>query len=152
MFDRFSGLCCRPGELDVIVQDEPECRDNIGQIVRVLRECTDFPDELGFNWLVEPLSSQPSPVLVVEPGQTHCTVVYDNANRAHYDGRLRPLLETQLPEEMTLLAAVADNVKGCTDGVPDASGKEEDWKPSKTRYLDHLQNASADVLLISGSD
>jgi hypothetical protein len=36
--------------------------------------------------------------------------------------------------------------------VPDASGQEEDWKPSKTRYLDHLQNASADVLLISGSD
>jgi hypothetical protein len=106
MFDRFSGLRCRPGELAVIVQDEPECRDNIGQIVRVLRECTDFPDELGFNWLVEPLSSQPSPVLVGVPGQAQCTVVYDNANRAHYDGWLRPLVDTQSPDEMTLLAAV----------------------------------------------
>ena len=106
MFDRFSGLRCRPGELAVIVQDEPECRANIGQIVRVLRECNNFPDELGFNWLVEPLSSQPSPVLIGAPCQTQCTVVYDNANRSHYDGWLRPLVETQLPDEMTLLAAV----------------------------------------------
>ncbi len=106
MFDRFSGLRCRPGELAVIVRDEPECRDNIGQIVRVLRECTDFPDELGFNWLIEPLSSQPSPVLVGVPGHAQCTVVYDNANRAHYDGWLRPLLDTQSPDEMTLLAPV----------------------------------------------
>ncbi len=47
---------------------------------------------------------------------------------------------------------VADIVEGCTDGVPDARGQKEDWKPRKTRYLDHLQHASADVLLVSGSD
>lgn len=47
---------------------------------------------------------------------------------------------------------VADIVVGCTDGVPDASGQKEDWKPRKTRYLDHLQHASVDVLLVSGSD
>ena len=47
---------------------------------------------------------------------------------------------------------VADIVEGCTDGVPDASGQKEEWKPRKTRYLDHLQHASADVLLVSGSD
>jgi GTP pyrophosphokinase len=47
---------------------------------------------------------------------------------------------------------VADIVEGCTDGVPDASGQKEDWKPRKTRYLDHLQHASADVLLVSGAD
>lgn len=116
MFDRFSGLRCRPGELAVIVQDEPECRDNIGQIVRVLRECTNFPDELGFNWLVEPLSSRLSPVLVGIPGQNQCTVVYDNANRAHYDGWLRPLVDTESPDEMTLLAAIPSK---CTVSVED---------------------------------
>jgi GTP pyrophosphokinase len=47
---------------------------------------------------------------------------------------------------------VADIVEGCTDGVPDASGQKEDWKPRKTRYLDHLQHASTDVLLVSGAD
>jgi hypothetical protein len=44
--------------------------------------------------------------LVGVPGQAQCTVVYDNANRAHYDGWLRPLVDTQSPDEMTLLAAV----------------------------------------------
>lgn len=47
---------------------------------------------------------------------------------------------------------VADIVEGCTDGVPDATGQKEDWKPRKTHYLDHLQHASADVLLVSGAD
>lgn len=47
---------------------------------------------------------------------------------------------------------VADIVAGCTDGVPDASGQKEDWKPRKTRYLSHLRDASADVLLVSGAD
>lgn len=47
---------------------------------------------------------------------------------------------------------VADIVQGCTDGVPDASGKKEDWKPRKERYIAHLKDASNDVLLVSGSD
>jgi hypothetical protein len=40
------------------------------------------------------------------PGKTESVLVYDNANRAHYDGWLRPLLYTQTPEELTLLASV----------------------------------------------
>lgn len=106
MGNRFSGLLCRPGKLAVIVQDEPECRANIGQIVRVLCEYTEFPDEMGFHWLVEPQSSQPSPVLVGIPGKTEFVLVYDNANRAHYDGWLRPLHYTQSTDEMTLLGSV----------------------------------------------
>jgi (p)ppGpp synthase/HD superfamily hydrolase len=47
---------------------------------------------------------------------------------------------------------VADIVEGCTDGVPDANGYKGEWKARKERYLTHLQNASADVLLVSGSD
>ena len=106
MVDRFSGLHCRPGNLAVIVQDVPECRANIGQIVRVLCEYTEFPDEMGFHWLVEPQSSQPSPVLVGISGKIQSVLVYDNANRAHHDGWLRPLLYTQAADELTLLASV----------------------------------------------
>jgi len=47
---------------------------------------------------------------------------------------------------------VADIVEGCTDGIPDASGEKEAWKPRKDRYLAHLKNAPEDVLLVSGSD
>lgn len=47
---------------------------------------------------------------------------------------------------------VADIVDGCTDGVPDANGKKEAWKPRKERYISHLRTATDDVLLVSGSD
>lgn len=47
---------------------------------------------------------------------------------------------------------VAHIVQGCTDGVPDAAGKKEAWKPRKERYIAHLEEASDDVLLVSGSD
>ena len=43
-------------------------------------------------------------------------------------------------------------VKGCTDGVPDANGEKADWWERKRAYLAHLENAPADVLLVSGSD
>lgn len=47
---------------------------------------------------------------------------------------------------------VANIVAGCTDGVPDATGKKEDWRPRKERYIAHLKDATDDVLLVSGSD
>ena len=47
---------------------------------------------------------------------------------------------------------VADIVDGCTDGVPDATGKKENWTIRKERYIAHLEHASDDVLLVSGSD
>lgn len=43
-------------------------------------------------------------------------------------------------------------VQGCTDGVPDANGEKADWWDRKTAYLEHLENASDDVLLVSGAD
>jgi hypothetical protein len=104
MADRFNGLRCRPGDLAVIVQDQPECRANIGQIVRVIGEYRPFSDEPEFYWLVEPQSSQPSPVLVGTPGSPDCELVYDNGPRAHEDGWLRPLRTTNQPDEMTLFA------------------------------------------------
>jgi hypothetical protein len=103
MADRFSGLRCRPGDLAVIVQDEPECRSNIGQIVRVIGEYTQFRDECGWYWLVEPQSSQPSAVLVGTPGSPDCKLIYDNSPRAHQDAWLRPLPEISEPDEMTLI-------------------------------------------------
>jgi hypothetical protein len=99
MVDIYRGLRCRPGDLAVIVQDEPACRANIGQIVRVLKEYTEFPESLGCYWLVQPLSNQPSPVLVGTPGTGDLRLTHDNAPRAHYDGWLSPLLETPEPQE-----------------------------------------------------
>ncbi len=43
-------------------------------------------------------------------------------------------------------------VQGCTDGVPDANGEKADWWERKSAYLDHLEKASDDVLLVSGAD
>lgn len=47
---------------------------------------------------------------------------------------------------------VADIVDGCTDGVPDESGRKAPWKERKESYISHLRKASDDVLLVSGSD
>jgi GTP pyrophosphokinase len=43
-------------------------------------------------------------------------------------------------------------VQGCTDGVPDANGEKADWWERKSSYLEHLEKASDDVLLVSGAD
>ncbi len=100
MVDLYRGLRCRPGDLGVIVQDEAPCRANIGQIVRVLCEYNEFPESQGCYWLVQPLSTQPSPVLLGTPGSGgDFKLIHDNAPRAHYDGWLRPLMETPEREE-----------------------------------------------------
>ncbi len=95
MSDPFYGLRCRPGDLAVIVQDEPECQANIGQVVRVLKPSLDFPDELGFHWEIQPLSGQPSPVVISSRANKSVNreVVYDLGPRAHLDAWLRPLLD-----------------------------------------------------------
>jgi (p)ppGpp synthase/HD superfamily hydrolase len=61
---------------------------------------------------------------------------------AHYAERIRTKFGNR----------VADIVAGCTDGVPDASGKKPPWQARKQSYLDHLKSASDDVLLVSSSD
>jgi hypothetical protein len=102
MADRFSGLRCRPGDLAFIVQDEPECRANIGQIVRVVGKYTPLRRSSMFYWLVEPQSSTPSAVLVVGSERDDRTLVYDNRPRAHQDAWLRPLRVTSQPKDMAL--------------------------------------------------
>ena len=47
---------------------------------------------------------------------------------------------------------VADIVLACTDGVPDAQGKKEAWRPRKERYLAHLRTVGTEVLLVSACD
>lgn len=47
---------------------------------------------------------------------------------------------------------VLDIVQGCTDGTPDASGKKAPWQQRKDAYLEHLVEATPDVLLVSGCD
>lgn len=58
-------------------------------------------------------------------------------------------------EQIILLSfgeTVLAMVKGCTDGVPDANGEKADWWERKTAYLEHLEKAADDVLLVSGAD
>lgn len=58
-------------------------------------------------------------------------------------------------EQIILLSfgeTVLAMVKGCTDGVPDANGEKADWWERKSAYLDHLEKAADDVLLVSGAD
>lgn len=112
MCDRFSGLRCRPGDLAVIVQDEPECQANLGQIVRVQRESLEFPNEWGFHWLIQPLSSQPSPFLLQSDRSKPGRVVLDAGPRSHYDGWLKPLLDTNEADEMSLIAGVPTPFEG----------------------------------------
>ena len=48
--------------------------------------------------------------------------------------------------------AVLAIVEGCTDGVPDAQGRKADWKERKLHYLDHLETAADEIILVSGAD
>jgi len=44
-------------------------------------------------------------------------------------------------------------VEGCTDGKPDpATGRKALWRERKELYLDHLKDATPDVLLVSACD
>lgn len=43
-------------------------------------------------------------------------------------------------------------VRGCTDGVPDQSGRKPPWRERKERYLRHLAEAPDDLLLVSVAD
>lgn len=47
---------------------------------------------------------------------------------------------------------VLEMVQGCTDGVPNAQGVKADWWTRKRAYIQHLESASDEVLLVSGSD
>jgi GTP pyrophosphokinase len=47
---------------------------------------------------------------------------------------------------------VAHIVDGCTDGLPDDEGLREPWLDRKSRYVAHLADADADVVLVSCSD
>lgn len=47
-------LKCRAGDLAVVIQDEPGCEANVGQMVEVLRARADFP-EAGHWWVISPL-------------------------------------------------------------------------------------------------
>ena len=57
-----------------------------------------------------------------------------------------PIIETKFGTR------VASIVASCTDGVPDHTGNKGDWWQRKRAYLAHLEDASADALLVSGSD
>lgn len=52
----------------------------------------------------------------------------------------------------SLGAEVARIVQGCTDSLETDETRKEAWKLRKTRYLQHLEEADASVLLVSMAD
>ena len=70
---------------------------------------------------------------------------------------LHDVLEDGGPQFVSIIRerfgeAVLAIVEGCTDGVPDAQGRKADWKERKRRYLDHLETAADEIILVSGAD
>jgi (p)ppGpp synthase/HD superfamily hydrolase len=57
-----------------------------------------------------------------------------------------PVIRSQFGERVSSI------VQSCTDGIPDENGHKGDWWDRKRAYLAHLESASADALLVSGSD
>jgi hypothetical protein len=109
MLSKFSGLRCRLGDLALVVGDEPECLANIGQVVRVIDVYREFPAEWGFHWLVQPLSSLPSPVLIEDVRTRDKYVVYDNDPRAYLDCWLKPLRDMDETAELTKVAKLSNS-------------------------------------------
>ncbi|MEZ6016685.1 MAG: HD domain-containing protein [Planctomycetota bacterium] len=60
--------------------------------------------------------------------------------------------ETLRDIEARFGARVARIVDGCTDGLPDDAGLREHWFARKQRYVQHLESADADIVLVSCSD
>ena len=59
---------------------------------------------------------------------------------------LTPIITVQFGQR------VADIVLGCTDSIAELNGQKPDWKVRKKKYLRHLQETHADVLLVSACD
>ena len=54
--------------------------------------------------------------------------------------------------EALFASHILNLVQSCTDGTPDQTCNKAPWKERKTAYLEHLQGASNEVLLVSCSD
>jgi (p)ppGpp synthase/HD superfamily hydrolase len=63
---------------------------------------------------------------------------------------LVPSLRAEIEERFG--QRVAQVVEGCTDGLQDAAGAKSDWRERKEAYLEHLEHASEDVVLVCACD
>ncbi len=60
--------------------------------------------------------------------------------------------EAETPIREQFGERVLGMVQGCTDGIPDANGVKPAWESRKLAYLDHLDSAPEDTLLVSCCD
>ena len=97
-----------------------------------------------------PYISHPMAVasIALEYGASEDQAIATLLHDAIEDGGLQyaQLIEAQFGKH------VHDLVQGCTDGTPDHTGSKAPWLERKTAYIQHLQEASDEVLLVSCSD
>lgn len=90
---------CKPGDLAMVIRDEPECQANIGTLVRVVEQSFDFWETDGPHWKIELLSSRPAPVVIKCPSSQVRQVLLDTLPRTHPDAWLHPIRDNKAPEK-----------------------------------------------------
>lgn len=91
---------CKPGDIAVILYDEPECLMNVGRLVRVHPSLA-LNEELNLEcWLIEPLDG--STWAVSESDGSISFAILDHDDRIeHPDAWMLPIKDDSLPKEST---------------------------------------------------
>lgn len=87
-------LRCRPGDLAIVIGEEPGCEMNLGRFVRVRGPLRPDPNR-GPSWLIRPVDREPWAVM--QPGGRREEFVVDWADHVeHADRWLLPMGESAL--------------------------------------------------------
>lgn len=104
----------------------------------------------------QPRKGTAIPYIVHPVGVAGLVAQYGGDEDLQIAGLLHDVLEDGGPAYEPEVAAFGERVlkvvRGCTDGVPDATGRKAAWHERKEAYLAHLAEADDDVLLVSGCD
>ncbi|MEN9780656.1 MAG: hypothetical protein RL014_1804 [Pseudomonadota bacterium] len=109
-------LNCKPGDLALVIRDEPTCAENIGRLLWVhgpLKITTD----LGPTWLIVPVHQKPWAVRERD-GRVHWPVVTLSAGIEHADQWLVPIRPGDPNDQQ---AEAAGELRGMDDPVVMAS-------------------------------
>lgn len=86
---------CKPGDIAVIIYDEPDCLANVGRLVRVHPTLQLNLDLNLFCWLIEPLDADPWYVSEAD-GRITVEVVNASSQAEHPDLWMLPIKDEQV--------------------------------------------------------